>query len=93
MKTEDEVLDRFREFSARVENLIEKKIEVLRLDSGGEYTSDDFSDFCKEAGIEKDSTVPYNPRQNGFVGRKKRSIMEDVEAMIHGQNLPMFLWA
>jgi transposase InsO family protein len=61
MKTEDEVLDGFQEFSAQVENLIEKKIEVLRLDNGSEYTSDDFSDFCKEAGIEKDSIVPYNP--------------------------------
>ena len=93
MKTEDEVLDRFQEFSAQVENLIEKKIKVLRSDNGSEYTSDDFNDFYKEAGIEKDSIVPYNPQQNGFVERKKRSIMEDVEAMIHGQNLPMFLWA
>jgi hypothetical protein len=93
MKTEDEVLDRFQEFSAQVENLIEKNIEVLRSDNGSEYTSDDFNDFYKEAGIEKDSIVPYNPQQNGFVERKKRSIMEDVEAMIHGQNLPMFLWA
>jgi hypothetical protein len=93
MKTEDEVLDRFQEFSAQVENLVEKKIKVLRLDNGGEYNFDDFSDFCKEAGIKKDSIVPCNPQQNGFVERKKRSIMEDVEAMIHGQNLPMFLWA
>jgi transposase InsO family protein len=58
MKTEDEVLDRFQEFSAQVGNLVEKKIKVLRLDNGGEYTSHDFSDFCKEAGIKKDSIVP-----------------------------------
>jgi hypothetical protein len=62
MKTEDEVLDRFQEFSAQVENLIEKKIKVLRLDNGGEYTFDEFSDFFKEVGIKKDLTVPYNPQ-------------------------------
>jgi hypothetical protein len=62
MKTKDQVLNRFQEFSAQVENLIEKNINVLRLNNGGEYTSDVFSDFFKEAGIKKDLTVPYNPQ-------------------------------
>jgi hypothetical protein len=62
MKTEDQVLNRFQEFSAQVENLIEKNINVLRLNNGGEYTSDVFSDFFKEAWIKKDLTVPYNPQ-------------------------------
>ena len=93
MKMKDEFFSRFQEFKALVENRTGNKIRVLRSDNGGEYTSNDFKDFCKEAGIKKDSIVPCNPQQNGFVERKKRSIMEDVEAMIHGQNLPMFLWA
>jgi transposase InsO family protein len=48
-----------------LENLTGKKIMVLRIDNGGEYTSNDFSDFCKEAGIKRELTVPYNPQQNG----------------------------
>jgi transposase InsO family protein len=48
MKTKDEVFSRFQEFRAQVENLTGKKIKVLRSDNGGEYTSRDFSDFCKE---------------------------------------------
>jgi transposase InsO family protein len=69
-----------------------KKIKVLRSDNGGEYTSNDFSDFCKEAGIKRELTVPYNPQQNGVAERKNRSIVEVVKEMIHDQNLPMFLW-
>jgi hypothetical protein len=50
LKTKDGILARFQEYKARVENLIEKKIKVLRSDNGGEYTSEDFNDFCIEQG-------------------------------------------
>jgi transposase InsO family protein len=93
MKTKDEVFNRFQEFKAQTENLMGKKIRVLRIDNGGEYTSIDFSDFCKEAGIKRELTVPYNPQQNGVAERKNRSIVEVFKEMIHDHNLPMFLWA
>jgi transposase InsO family protein len=76
MKTKDEVFNRFQEFRAQVENLTGKKIKVLRSDNGGEYTSRDFSDFCKEAGIKRELIVPYNPQQNEVAERKNRSIVE-----------------
>ena len=59
-KESDEVLDRFREFKALVENQSKKKIKVLRSDNGGEYTSSGFIYFCSEAGIKREFTVPYN---------------------------------
>jgi hypothetical protein len=83
----------FREFRAQVENQTGKKIKVLRSDNGGEYTSNDFKDFCKEAGIKRELTVSYNPQQNGVAERKNRSIIGSARAMIHDQELPMFLWA
>jgi hypothetical protein len=42
LKTKDEVFSRFMEFKSLVENQIGKKIKVLRLDNGGEYTSKEF---------------------------------------------------
>jgi transposase InsO family protein len=36
-----------------VESQACKKIRVPRLDNGGEYTSNDFNDFCREAGIKR----------------------------------------
>jgi hypothetical protein len=76
-----------------VENQTGKKIRVLRSDNGGEYTSKDFNDFCREAGIKRELTIPYNPQQNGVAERKNRSIVGAAKAMIHDQDLPMFLWA
>jgi hypothetical protein len=93
LKAKDEVLNKFQEFKALVENLSERKIKVLRSDNGGEYTSNEIKDFCREAGIKRELTTPYNPQQNGVAERKNRSIVEAAKVMIHDQSLPMHLWA
>jgi hypothetical protein len=93
LKRKDGVLAKFQEFKAQVENLTRRKIKVLRSDNGGEYTSKEFINFCIEAGIKKELTVPYNPQQNGVAERKNRTIIEATKAMIHDQSLPMTLWA
>jgi transposase InsO family protein len=61
LKAKDEVFSKFQEFEALVENLSRRKIKILRSDNGGEYTSNEFKDFCKEIGIKRELTTPYNP--------------------------------
>jgi transposase InsO family protein len=79
-------------FKALVENLSEKKLKILRSNNGGEYTSKEFKYFCRDDGIKKELTTPYDPQQNGVEEIKNRAIMEAVKAMIHDQDLPMHLW-
>jgi transposase InsO family protein len=93
LKSKDEVFSKFKEFKALIENLSERKIKILRSDNGGEYTSKEFVNFCKDVGIKRELTTPYNPQQNGVAERKNRTIMEAVKTMIHDQDLPMCLWA
>jgi hypothetical protein len=90
LKTKDGFLAIFQEFKAQVENLTGRRIKVLRSDNGGEYTSRGFSDFCIEAWIKREYTIPYNPQHNGVAERKNKSIIEATKAMIHDQNLPIF---
>jgi transposase InsO family protein len=92
MRGKSEVFSRFQEFKALVENQTEKKIRVPRSDNGGEYTSNDFNDFYREAGIKRELTLPCNLQQNEVVKRKNRSIVGAAKVMIHDQDLPMFLW-
>jgi transposase InsO family protein len=87
LKSKDEVLGKFKEFKALVENLFERKIMLLRSDNGREYTSNEFGSFCRDAGIKRELTAPYNPQQNGVAERKYRTIMEAVKTMIHDQDL------
>jgi hypothetical protein len=93
LKSKDEVFSKFKEFKALIENLSKRKIKILRSDNGGEYISKEFVNFCKNVGIKRELTTPYNPQQNGVAERKKKTIMEAVKTMIHDQDLHMCLWA
>jgi transposase InsO family protein len=92
LKSKDEVFSKFKEFKSLIVNLSERKIKILRLDNGGEYTSKEFVNYCKDVGIKRELTTPYNPQQNGVAERKNITIMEVVKTMIHDQDLPMCLW-
>jgi hypothetical protein len=46
LKSKDEALNCFKVYKANVENKLERKIKRLRDDRGGEYTSNNFSQFC-----------------------------------------------
>jgi transposase InsO family protein len=92
LKKKDEVFKWFRSFKALVENQTGKKIKILRTDNGTEYESNEFNDYCREAGIKRETTTPYTPEQNGVAERKNRTIIEVVRAMLHDQGLPKFLW-
>ena len=91
LKKKDEVFEIFKEFKSLVENLSKKKTKILRSDNGGEFTLNEFNDFCKEAGIKRELTIPHNPQQNGVVERKNIYITEDMEAMIHDKYLLIYL--
>jgi hypothetical protein len=93
LKSKDEVFNKFKEFKALIENLFERNIKILRSDNGGEYTSKEFVNLCKDVGIKRELTTPYNPQQNGVAKRKNKTIMEVVKTMIHDQDIPMCLWA
>lgn len=92
LKSKNEVFNRFQQFKALVENQTGKHIWVLRTHNGGEFTSNDFDDLCRDARIKRELTISYNPQQNRLVERKNRSICDVAKAMIRDQDLPMSLW-
>ena len=70
MKNKSVVFGKFKELKALIENQSEKRIKTLRSDNGGEYTSNEFEAFCKEEGIKRELTTPYNPQHTCVVERK-----------------------
>ena len=66
MKNKDEVFSKFKEFKALIENHIEKKIKKFQSDNGEEFNSNEFKELCKESGINRVFSSPYNPQQNGI---------------------------
>jgi hypothetical protein len=72
---------------------LRKKIKVLLLDNGAEYSSRQFIDFYAQHGIRRQMTVPYKPQQNRVAKRKNRSITGAARSMLHDQSFPLYLWA
>ena len=92
LNVKSETFDKFKEFKALIENQISIHIRILRSDNGGEYESNEFDDFFREARIKKELIIPYKPKQNGVVERKNKIICEVVKAMLIDLDLPLSLW-
>jgi transposase InsO family protein len=73
-----EVFSKFKEFKSLVENQIEKKVKVLRIDNKSEFHGKEFEKLCKQCGIACQNTTPYTPQHNGVAQRMKEMLMEKV---------------
>ena len=68
------------------------RLERLRSDCGGEYTSEYYNRYCKRTGIVQEFTAPATPQQNGISERAGRTLMNIVRCLLDGANLPEYLW-
>ncbi|WJX17846.1 hypothetical protein P8452_07710 [Trifolium repens] len=73
-KTKSDAFEVFKKFKTLVEKQSDKSLKVLRTDGGGEYTSTEFENYCKEQGIIHEVTAPYTPQHNGLAERRNRTV-------------------
>lgn len=92
LKHKSDALSAFKKFKALAEVEKDLKIKCLQTDRGGEFTSNEFIDFCVTQGIKRHLTAPYSPQQNGIVERKNRTLMGMVRSMLKEKDLPKELW-
>ena len=92
LKTKDEAFEQFKKFKAFIENQYGTKIKVLRTDRGGEFTSNEFKNFCELAGITRQLTAPYTPQQNGIVERRNRTVLSTTRSILKAMDLPQSFW-
>uniref|UniRef100_H3H9Q4 Integrase catalytic domain-containing protein n=1 Tax=Phytophthora ramorum TaxID=164328 RepID=H3H9Q4_PHYRM len=66
LRNKSEVAAKFAEFVAFAETQTGKRVQTLRSDNGGEYTSGAMAKFCADRGIVQKFTPPYTPQLNGI---------------------------
>lgn len=93
MKNKHEAFQCFKDYSAKVENLLDRKIKVLRSDNGLEFCSNEFKNFLKQKGIVHQKSNPYTPQQNGLSERMNRTIVEKARCLLFDANMNKEFWA
>ena len=93
LTSKDQALSTFKEFRQKIEMELKLKLRMLRTDRGGEFTSNEFTKYCKENGIARQLTAPYSPQQNGVVERRNRTVLSTTRSMMKAMKLPLTFWA
>ncbi|KAE8704478.1 hypothetical protein F3Y22_tig00110450pilonHSYRG00264 [Hibiscus syriacus] len=93
MKEKSDTFSKFKEFRDSAEGEVGKKICCLRTDNGGEYRSNEFSQYLRECRIRHQYTCANTPQQNGVVERKNRHLAEICRSMLHAKNVSGRFWA
>ncbi|GJT89234.1 zinc finger, CCHC-type containing protein [Tanacetum coccineum] len=93
LTTKDQAFSTFKEFRQQIEMEMRMKLRMLRTDRGGEFTSNEFTKYCKENGIARQLTAPYSPQQNGVVERRNRTVLSTTRSMMKAMKLPLTFWA
>jgi len=81
------------EYIATVERQLSTKVKCIRSDNGGEFTSNAFTTFMQQHGIEHITVPPYSHAQNGRVEQVHLTILNGVRTVLTHSGLPAHFWA
>ncbi|GJY47938.1 putative ribonuclease H-like domain-containing protein, partial [Tanacetum coccineum] len=76
LTTKDETSEILKNFIKEIENLVDKKVKIIRSDNGTEFKNKVMDDFCREKGIKREYSVARTPQQNGVAERRNRTLIE-----------------
>ena len=82
----------FKNFHAWIDNQTQACIGAFHLDSGKEYTSNEFEYYLSKHGITHQTSAPYNPQQNGVAERMNRTLMNMARSMMFCKNAKLMFW-
>jgi transposase InsO family protein len=75
-KNKSEAFENFNIYKEMVENEMDSRIKCLRYDNGGDFTSNEFMDYCSSHGIKRHFSIAKTPQHNGVVERKNMTVQE-----------------
>ncbi|GJV75444.1 putative ribonuclease H-like domain-containing protein, partial [Tanacetum coccineum] len=93
LTTKDETSEILKRFIKEIENLVDKKVKIIRSDNRTEFKNKVMDDFCREKGIKREYSVARTPQQNGIAERRNRTLIEAARTMLADSKLPITFWA
>ncbi|GJW37936.1 ribonuclease H-like domain-containing protein [Tanacetum coccineum] len=91
--SKDEYSGILKRFITEIENLVDKKVNIIRCDNGTEFKNRVMSEFCKKKGIKKEFSTARTPQQNDVAERRNITLIEAAKTMLADSKLPTIFWA
>nr|GEV28710.1 ribonuclease H-like domain-containing protein [Tanacetum cinerariifolium] len=93
LATKDETSRILKSFTTEIENLVDKKVKIIRCDDGTKFKNRVMNDFCKEKGIKREYIIARTPQQNGVAERRNKTLIKAARTMLANSKLPITFWA
>ncbi|GJY16182.1 putative ribonuclease H-like domain-containing protein [Tanacetum coccineum] len=93
LASKDETSGILKSFITEIENLVDKKVKIIRCDNGTEFKNRVMSEFCEQKGIKREFSIARTPQQNGVAERRNRTLIEATRTMLADSKLPTTFWA
>ncbi|GJS56981.1 putative ribonuclease H-like domain-containing protein [Tanacetum coccineum] len=93
LTTKDETSEILNNFIKEIENLVDKKVKIIKSNNGTEFKNKVMDAFCKEKGIKREYSIARTPQQNGVAERRNRTLIEAAKTMLVDSKLPTIFWA
>nr|GEU69470.1 hypothetical protein [Tanacetum cinerariifolium] len=81
LTTKDETSEILKNFIKEIENLVDKKLKIIRCDNGTEFKNKVMDDFCREKEIKREYSVARTPQQNEVAERMNKTPIEAARTM------------
>nr|GEW00592.1 putative ribonuclease H-like domain-containing protein [Tanacetum cinerariifolium] len=85
----DETSRILKSFITNIENLVDKKVKVIRCDNGTKFKNRVMNEFCVEKGIKREYSIARTPQQNKVAERRNRTLIEATRKMLADSKLPI----
>ncbi|GJT96908.1 putative ribonuclease H-like domain-containing protein [Tanacetum coccineum] len=92
LASKDETSGILKSFITQIENLVDKKVKIIRCDNGTEFKNRVMSGFCEKKGIKREFSVARTSQQNGVAERRNRTLIEVARTMLDDSKLPTTFW-
>nr|GEX18274.1 ribonuclease H-like domain-containing protein [Tanacetum cinerariifolium] len=80
--TKDETSFIIKSFITEIENLVDKKVKIIRCNNGKEFKNRVMSEFYEKKGIKKEFSIARTPHQNGVAERRNMTLIEAARTMV-----------
>ncbi|GJR83636.1 retrovirus-related pol polyprotein from transposon TNT 1-94 [Tanacetum coccineum] len=92
LTTKDETGEILKNFIKEIENLVDKKVKIIKSNNGTGFKNKVMDDFCREKGIKREYSIARTPQQNGVAERRNMTLIKAVRTMSADSKLPTTFW-